>query len=157
MKKLMLLAGLYCLQPTLHAGSLGSPGINNKAPINASDRALRHFKANYADVQNVAWYNSKNGEIYCVFHQNGVSNRIFYDNRGYWKYSMMGYPASHLDPVVKDMALSFVKGYHISYVYEIRSDRSEPVYMINMEDEDNIKIIQVTGDEIVVKQALKKR
>src|ERR1700685_1288236 len=121
MKKLILLAGLYCLPPTMHAGIPGKTDIHNLAPISAYDRAQRHFKSNFTDVQDAVWSNSKNGEIFCAFQKDGIRNWVFYDSRGYWKYRLMGYTVSYLDPSVKDMVLSSFLGYHISYVHEIRS------------------------------------
>ena len=38
MKKLMLLAGLYCLQPNLHAATYRSPVRYENSPVSAADR-----------------------------------------------------------------------------------------------------------------------
>jgi hypothetical protein len=94
--------------------------------------------------------------MYCIFQQGKVVNRVFYNEHGYWLYTLISYPSSCLSRNVKEMVSDAYAGYQISYVNEVRSDYSEPVYMINIENADNIKVIKVTGDEIKVEQALRK-
>ena len=156
MKKLILLAGLYCLQPSLHAAPFRGTVKTHKAPITASDRAISHFKENYAWVQDAAWYNAPDNSIYCLFRQGKEVNRVFYNERGYWLYTLISYPPSCLQKNVKELVSNNFAGYQISYVNEVRSEYSEPVYMINIENAENIKVIKVTGDEIEVEQALQK-
>ncbi len=157
MKKLILLAGLYCLQPSLHAAP-GKPNFKyDKAPISARERALTHFKENYAWVQDAAWFTGADQSMYCIFHQGNILNRVFYDLRGYWKYTLLSYPPSDLPRSVRERVLNSFEGYKVFYVNEVRSDGQEPVYMVNIENEDNIKVIEVKGDEISVSQSLIKR
>jgi hypothetical protein len=156
MKKLMLLAGLYCLHLSLYASSTASPGVIKLAPINATDRAKAHFYANYSGAQDVTWINLPDRNIYCVFHQGKVVNRVFYDNHGYWQYTLRGYPPSVLAKDVKDLVTDYYDGYRITWINEIQSTQDEPVYVINIENEDHIKVIKVVGDEIQQQQALKK-
>ena len=156
MKKLMLLAGLFCLHLALPAVSFSNPGISNMAPINASDRAKAHFSANYSGVRDAEWYSLPDRNMYCVFHQGKMVNRVFYDSRGYWQYTLLGYPASGLDKEVKELVTDYFNGYHILYVNEIRSYNDVPVYMINIENENQSKLIKVTGDEIETQQSFKK-
>ena len=156
MKKLILLAGLYCLQPILHAAPLSGVVKNDRRPLTASDRAAAHFKENYAWVENAAWYNAPDNSMYCIFQQGKVVNRVFYNVRGYWLYTLISYPSSCLPGNVKEIVSDAFAGYQISYVNEVRSDYSEPVYMINIENAESIKVIKVSGDEIKVEQALQK-
>ena len=156
MKKLMLFAGLFCLQLSLYAGSSGTPGTTNMAPINANDRAKAHFSANYSEARDPEWYSLPDRNMYCIFHQGNVVNRVFYDSRGYWQYTLLGYPVSGLDKNVKELVTDYFNGYRILYVNEIRSFQDEPVYMINIENEDQSKLIKVTGDEIETQESFKK-
>ncbi len=152
MKKLLLLAGLYCLQPTLHAASFTSSVKHDKTPISGNDRAQAHFKENYAWVDNASWGNMTDKSIYCVFQQGKTSNRVFYDKHGYWLFTMISYQPSVLAKKVKELVSDNFHGYKITYVNEIRSDSELPVYMINIEDGNNIKVIKVAGDDIEVTQ-----
>jgi hypothetical protein len=152
MKKLLLLAGLYCLQPTLHATSFTSSVKHDKVPISGTERAQANFKENYAWVENATWTNMPDQTIYCVFQQGKIANRVFYDKRGYWQFTLISYQPSVLAKKVKDQVLDNFHGYKITYVNEIRSNSDVPVYMINIEDGNNIKVIRVVGDEIEVTQ-----
>jgi hypothetical protein len=155
MKKLMLLAGLYCLQPTLHAASFNKP-VNEKALVRASERAWAHFKEYYEGAQQVNWYTFDNKEMYCISHKGDTVNRVFYDKHGYWKYTLLSYPGYDLPKDVKEQVTSSFRCYQITSVTEVRSHNIEPVYVINIENDNNIKVIRVFGEEIEVKQDLEK-
>ena len=156
MKKLMLLAGLYCLQPNLHAATYRSPVRYENSPVSAADRARANFKENYAWVKDASWFDASDNSMYCIFHQGSMVNRIFYDRNGNWQYTLISYPGSVLAKTIQDKVLDNFAGFRISYVNEVRSDGQETVYMINLEDNSHIKVVQVTGDDILVKQALTK-
>ena len=156
MKKLLLLAGLYCLQPTLHAASFTGSVKHVKAPVSGTDRALANFKENYAWVENASWGNMQDESIYCVFQQGKISNRVFYDKHGYWLFTMISYQPSVLAKKVTELVSENFHGYKITYVNEIRSDSEVPVYMINIEDGNNIKVIRVFGEDIEISQDIVK-
>lgn len=159
MKKLMFLAGIYCLQPSLHASTTVNPGLafmNYEAPINATERAKAHFNANYSEARDAAWFNMANKNMYCVFHSGKVVNRVFYDSRGYWQYTLMSYPPSSLSEDIKDQVNYAFDGYRISWINEIQSNQDKPVYVINIENENHIKVIRLAGDDIEEQQAFDK-
>jgi hypothetical protein len=157
MKKLILLAGLYCLQPTLKAAPHGVDAKYRPAPASATARAMAHFKENFAWVQDADWFNTVENNMYCVFHQGNIVNRVFYDQNGYWQYTLISFPPSVLPKNVKKMVSENFDGYTISYVNEIVSINDEPVYMINIENTDDIKVVRVSGESIEVNQDIKKR
>src|SRR5450432_1052748 len=157
MKKLMLFAGLYCMQPTIQASSIIPPVKNIDASVKASDRARTHFSENFSDAKDVAWYTGPDKGIYCVFQQGNTHNRVFYSKSGYWEYTLMSYPPSGLRKDVKDLIKENFKGYHISYINEVRSDSDEPVYIINIENGDFIKVIREKGENIEIQDSLEKQ
>ncbi len=155
MKKLILLAALYCLLPGLYAASV-KPSTNNfTAPVDASERAKAHFKANYGNAADASWYklDDKNN-MYCIFHQGKRIEKVFYNNRGNWQYTLISYPSSEMDENVKVQVLNTFDGYHITYVNEVRSVYKVPVYIVNIENDSFIKILKVVGDEIELQQSL---
>lgn len=156
MKKLILLAALYCLLPGLYASTIKSSAYD-KTPVDASERAKAHFKANYGDAADASWYKlDNNNNMYCIFHQGKAVERVFYNNRGSWQYTLSSYPASALDNSLRDLVLNSYESYRISYVNEIRSEFNEPVYIINIENDYYIKVIKVVGDDIELQQSLNK-
>lgn len=153
----MLLAGLYCLQPALQATPTHSNVKHDVLPANARDRALTHFKDNYAWVEDAVWYTTKDNCLYCTFRQGNIRNRVFYDQHGNWQYTLLSYPPSVLAKSVTDLISENFHGYRISFVNEIRTDDQEPTYVINLENEDHIKVVYVSGDNFEIRQAFNKR
>jgi hypothetical protein len=49
------------------------------------------------------------------------------------------------------------QGYKISYVTEIRATDHDPSYVINIENENHIKVIQLRGDNFEIRQDLNKQ
>jgi hypothetical protein len=155
MKKLILLSGVFCmLLPGLYAASGSKSGSEIFAPVSASVRARAHFKENYAGAQNFAWYNAPDNSMYCIFHQGNIVNRVFYDSRGYWQFTLVSYLPSELRDHVRKLVSDQFDGYRITYVNEVQSAYDEPIYMVNIENAGNIKVIKITDDEVEVKQSL---
>jgi hypothetical protein len=153
----MLLAVLYCLLPGLYAYSVKPTEKINSAPVDASQRARAHFKANYAHAVDASWYKLDNkNSMYCIFHQGKKIERVFYNNRGSWRYTLISYPPSELDINLKDQVMNAFESYHISYVNEIRSQFNEPVYVFNIDNPNFIKVISLVGNEIEVQQSFVK-
>jgi len=154
MKKLILFAGLYCMLPGLYAASIVKSANHKMAPVSASERAKAHFRENYAEVDNVAWYTAPDNSLYCIFHRRNTVDRVFYDSRGYWQFTLVSYQPSELKMNIRQRISDQFEGYRITYVNEIQSAYDEPIYMVNLENAGNIKVVKVTGDDIEVKQAL---
>lgn len=163
MKKLILLAGIYCLQPSLHAASSINEDRNYISTVrdgakheSAGDRAMAYFKDNFSGASDVVWTTNNDGSINCFFRRGTATDRVYYDKRGYWQYTLVSYPPAGLANNVKYRVLDDFDSYTIKYVNEIRSAENSPVYMINIENEENIKVIRVSDDDIEVKQDLKR-
>jgi hypothetical protein len=154
MKKLMLLSGLFCLSLSIYAAPVSIAGKNDLAPVSASQRAKAHFELNYKDVSDASWYNAEDNSMYCIFQKDNTVNRVFYDEQGYWRFTLISYQPSVLNDHLKEIVSNHFEGYHISYVNEVRSEYEEPVYMINIENAGNIKVIKIVNDDIEVKQDL---
>jgi hypothetical protein len=156
MKKLILLGVLYCLLLNLHAAPVSPSVINKIAPVSAYDRAKAHFNANFPGAKDAAWFDLPNNERYCTFHNGKVVYRVFYDSRGYWQYTLLSYPGSGLSIDLKHRVQDFFDNYHISYVNEILSDKADPIYVINLENANHIKVVKFDGDNFDVQQELYK-
>jgi hypothetical protein len=143
--------------PGLYASSIGPTDENSGAPADASQRAKAHFKANYGNATDASWYKLDNkNSMYCIFHEGKKIERVFYNNRGSWQYTLISYPPSELDNNTKAQVLNAFESYRITYVNEIHSTFNEPVYVFNIENPNFIKVIRLVGDEIEVKQSLDK-
>ena len=139
-----------------HGSIPGINNINDIAPINASDRAKAHFNANYSEARDATWYNLPNKNMYCLFHSGKVADRVFYDSHGYWQYTVMGYPGSVVSKEIKEQVGNEYDGYRITWVNEIRSNQGKPVYIINIENENHIRVIRLTDEETEEQQVFNK-
>ncbi len=158
MKKLILLAAMYCLQPGAHASApSGKPIGEINAPVRATDRAKEHFRLHYEAAQDVTWYNVGQDIMYCIFKEGEKENRVFYDRKGYWKYTLQNYPGYILPEVVKQQISDMYKCYQISSVTEIHTYANEPTYVVNIENDGFIKVLKIVGEDIEVQQAFEKR
>jgi len=153
----MIVAGLCCLQFALHAAVGSRPDKAEPSSINALARAKAHFSSHFEYAHDAVWYHTDGHYLYCLFYQGDSVNRVYYDRRGKWEYSLLTYPGYDLPQEVKKEVTDNFACYQITSVNEIRSSMSSPVYMINIENEDYIKVIKVIGDEVEVQQELEKR
>lgn len=154
MKKLILFAGLSCMLSGLYADSTVKSDNFKLASVSASERAKAYFKENYAEVENVAWYTAPDNSLYCIFHRENTVDRVFYDSRGYWQFTLVSYLPSELKMNIRQQISDQFEGYRITYVNEIQSAYDEPIYMVNIENAGNIKVLKVSGDDIEVNQSL---
>src|SRR3984885_13823714 len=152
MKKLVFFAALYCMLPGLYAASVVRSANHIMAPLSASERAKAHFKENFAQVDNASWYTAPDNSLYCIFRRANTVDRVFYDSRGYWQFTLVSYQPSELRMHARKRRSDQVEGHRITYVNEIQAAYDEPVYMIKLENAGNIKVVRVTGYDIDVKQ-----
>ena len=89
-----------------------------------------------------------------TLHRANTVDRVFYDSRGYWQFTLVSYEPSELKMSIRQQIAHQFEGYRITYVNEIQSAYDEPVYMVNLENAGNIKVVKVSGDDIEVKQSL---
>ena len=61
-------------------------------------------------------------------------NRVFYDSRGYWQFTLVSYQPSELKTHIRQQISDQFEGYRITYVNEIQSAYDEPIYMVNIEN-----------------------
>jgi hypothetical protein len=140
--------------PGLFAASTVKSDHSIPVTVSATERAKAHFKENYAEAQQSAWYTAPDNSIYCIFHRGNTVDRVFYDSRGYWQFTLVSYLPSELKMNIRQEVADQFEGYRITYVNEIQSAYDQPIYMINLENAGNIKVVKVSDDDVEVKQSL---
>jgi hypothetical protein len=157
MKKLFFLAAFYCLHAAADAKPVSGkePQLAHRTKPSGYDRALHHFSLNYSGTADASWISFTHQGFLCTFHSQGMVNRVHYDKNGNWMYTISGYGPASLSTEVSDQVLFEYPGYKIRFVNEIVSS-TDPVYVINIENEINIKVIRVCADQIDVLQDLEK-
>ena len=90
------------------------------------------------------WFSDQNGFM-SYFIKNGYGNRVFYDRKGHWQFSLILYAEDQL-PV--DLRASVKARYFdlaITLIEEVQTNDGM-VYIVHLEDKSNIKILRLSKD-----------
>jgi hypothetical protein len=107
--------------------------------INA--RAIKDFNLRFNDANNAMWFSDRNGYT-TYFVKDGYGDRVFYDKKGHWEYSLIFYNEDKLPRDVRAAVKSTYFDMAITLVEEVQTIDSK-VYIVHLEDKANIKILKV--------------
>ena len=57
---------------------------------NINAKAIKDFQTRFADASNTMWFSDTNGFV-SYFIKDGYGDRVFYDKKGHWQYSLIFY------------------------------------------------------------------
>ncbi len=109
-----------------------------------NSKAIRDFQTRFQKVDNAMWFSDRNGFM-SYFIKNGYGNRVFYDRKGHWQFSLILYTEDQL-PV--DLRASVKARYFdlaITLIEEVQTNNGM-VYIVHLEDKSNIKILRLSQD-----------
>lgn len=165
-----MLSGHVFAQDTKNPVDVASSQANNKpAPAafsnsssaNAagaamiSERAIKDFKGRFANAKDEKWFSQKGGFI-VYFTQDGFRDRVYYNKKGRWQYSLKYCDENKLPRDIRAAVKSTYYDLAITVV-EIVETPGHLVYLVHMEDATNLKIIRVFPEgEMDVYQEFKK-
>jgi hypothetical protein len=112
------------------------PDVKN---INA--KAIKDFNGRFADANNAMWFSDRNG-FTTYFIKDGFGDRVFYDKKGHWEYSLIFYSEDKLPRDVRAAVKSTYFDMAITLVEEVQTTEAN-VYIVHLEDKSNIKILKV--------------
>ena len=110
--------------------------------INA--KAIKDFKVRFADASEAKWFSDRNGFV-SYFVKDGLGNRVFYDKKGHWQYSLIFYDESKLPRDLRAGVKSTYYDMSITLVEEVQTPAGH-AYLIHLEDKSNIKILKVNDE-----------
>ena len=127
--------------------------IPDAKSVNA--KAIKDFQTRFTDA-NAQWYSDKNGLV-SYFMKDGYGDRVFYDKKGRWQYSLIFYNETKLPRNVRSSVKSIYFDMNITLVEEVQTPENK-VYIVHLQDESNIKILKVNDDcEMEIMQELTKQ
>ena len=127
------------------AGSLDGTGVNF---TEISMKAMRHFKKAFDDVEGEKWFKFRTGYM-ASFMKNGIRFRVEYDNKGNWTGTEKGYEEGKLQRTIRERIKGAYFDYDIKWVKQVTlPDLAEPVYLVLIEDDKNIKNISLHDGEL---------
>jgi len=120
--------------------------LSNDAPevkdLNA--KAVRDFQMRFRKVENARWFSDQNGFM-SYFIQNGYGNRVFYDKKGHWQFSLILYSEDQLPVDLRACVKSRYFDLAITLIEEVQTNNGM-VYIVHLEDKSNIKILRLSSD-----------
>jgi hypothetical protein len=127
--------------------------IPDAKSINA--KAIKDFQTRYAGAENAMWFSDKNGFV-SYFVKDGFGDRVFYDKKGHWEYSLLFFNEDKLPHDVRAAVRSTYYDLTITMVEEVQTPDSR-VFICHLEDKATIKIIKVNDEgEMEILQDLTK-
>jgi hypothetical protein len=127
--------------------------IPDAKKVNA--KAIKDFTVRYADAPDAKWYADKNGFV-SYFVKDGFGDRVFYDKKGHWQYSLIFYTENKLPRDVRAAVRSTYYDMPITLVEEVQTTEAK-VFIVHIEDRSNIKILRVSEEgEMDILQELTK-
>ncbi len=87
----------------------------------AAVRATRDFWKRAGQKTNEEWYKLPDGFL-AEYTDNGIRNRVVYDKKGYWQFSMQEYHEKQLPEDVREFVKSQYYDYAIGWVKEVKQE-----------------------------------
>ncbi len=83
-------------------------------------KAIKDFQTRFADANNAKWFSDENGFV-SYFVKDGYGNRVFYDKKGHWQYSLIFYGEDKLPRDVRAAVKSTYFDLSITLVEEVQT------------------------------------
>jgi hypothetical protein len=164
-------AGQYSEQPVAFNDSKAfKSSIRNMAALESLDnlgtyipdekkintKAVKDFQTRFAGASNAMWFSDKNGFV-SYFVKDGFGDRVYYDKKGHWQYSLIFYSEDKLPRDVRASIKSTYFDMSITMVEEVQTTEAK-VYIVHLEDKSNIKILKANDQgEYEILQELSKQ
>jgi hypothetical protein len=109
-----------------------------------NSKAIRDFQARFQKVENAQWFSDQNCFM-SYFITNGYGNRVFYDRKGHWQFSLILYGEDQLPVDLRASVKSRYFDMAITLIEEVQTNNGM-VYIVHLEDKSNIKILRLSSD-----------
>jgi hypothetical protein len=133
------------------------PLVNGKDDnLNAINiRAMRHFKKSFPNVGGEEWFLIRDGYL-ATFTIDSIKNRVFYNQRGDWTYTVRYYAEKNLPSEVRAIVKSTYYDYAITGIDEV-SVEEKTVYLVHIQDAFTWKKLRVCDGEMEILENFNKK
>ena len=111
-----------------------------------NQKAMRDFKRTFKEVINEKWYSVKNGFL-AEFSVNTTKNRVVYDKKGNWKFTVSYYDEKGLPPEIRAIVKPVYYDYAISRVEEIHAN-DQIIYIVHIQNNSSLKTLRISEGEM---------
>lgn len=160
MKQILSTLALGLLSIAAFSNPVNTPSpfdsVNRIELKTVNTRAAKDFKSRFANVKDGSWYADNNGSV-SYFSRDGYMNRVHYDKKGRWEYSLLCYGEDKLDREIRQAVRISYYDLNITLVKEVRTNCGT-VFFITLEDKSSIKILKINYEgEMELTQELVKQ
>lgn len=135
-----------------HTTKVKTTAVN---PSSANTKAVNDFNKRFNKTADVRWISDKDGFV-SYFKVDGFTNKVCYDKKGNWEYSMISYNESKLPKDVRTIVKSDYYDMAITLVREVQTPKGKG-YVVNLEDKTSIRIVKVNdqGEMETIQEIIK--
>src|SRR5882762_9838252 len=108
-----------------------------------NEKAIQSFSKAYKGASGVEWDQLREGGFICKFSYGGIQERAYYDRKGNWLGTVAGYMEDKLPVEIRKMVRSVYYDHTILFVHEVAMAGKAPVYMVQVEDKKEIRILKI--------------
>jgi hypothetical protein len=120
-----------------------------------NSKAINDFQTRFQKVDNAIWFSNQHGFM-SYFIKNGYGNRVFYDRKGHWQFSLILYGEDQLPVDLRASVKSRYSDLSITLIEEVQTNFGM-VYIVHLENKSNIRILRLSNDgEMEILQELTK-
>ncbi len=128
---------------------LSNPDLNGAYLLDRNEvsiRAVRDFLDRFEMVRNVLWFSIPEGGTEAYFVRDGFGDRVIYDKKGRWKFSLLIYGEAKFDRDLRAIVKSIYFDFNILEVQELNCVTGTE-YLVLLEDQLIIKIVRLNREK----------
>jgi len=107
-------------------------------------KAIKDFHGRFSTVDNAQWFSDKNGYV-SYFVKDGYGDRVFYDAKGHWAYSLIFEGEDKLPRDLRAAVKSTYFDMAITLVEEVQTPECT-LFVVHLEDKTSIKILEINNE-----------
>lgn len=127
----------------------GIPQVQSNVRLNEINTlAFRHFRKNYASVEQAYWEKNQHGFM-AKFTESDQLNLVYYDNEGSFQYSVRYLAENDLNHDLQKRLKREFPGYQFDILSEINNE-VRTVYLVTLKNKYSMKSLMIDQGEIKV-------
>ena len=122
-----------------------SPSSATTIDLNAiNKKAIKDFASKFGSSLNETWYQINDGFV-SNFKLDGFANRVYYDRKGRWQYTVKTYGEKKLPRDIRSIVKSTYYDYSITMVEEVQS-ADNMIYVVHIDGEKDFMKLRISKD-----------
>lgn len=116
------------------------------SPVSINAKALKDFTKTYKHSSNASWFELRGGYL-AKFEKDGVSTKVYYDNKGRLVGNIQSYFENKLDPDIRHQIKSNYYDHSIFYIQEVTVG-NQKAFLVKLEGKNDWKTVRLADNEM---------